>query len=107
MAVEMFLNNPQDVEQMCPPMAVIEEPEQKKVKQDASFDTWKPSKGTMVSCGHVECNMESSDLIAMMEFLTSIITGVLPHSKDDGEYLEFAGDKFTILVAKKQLKAFE
>jgi len=68
--------------------------------------TPKPSSQTTVSsgsdvvlsCGHVEANLESQHLQIVLDFIEFIVLGAVTPSHVDGAYGEYVNDNFTLMI---------
>jgi len=105
-AVNFYLSAPEDVKSLCPVQS--ESKSNLPISQlNVRESSYPEHNDIVISCGHVEANLNWKNIQQLIDILDVIVAGALPPVMLDGDYGEFSAENFTLLISMKQLKVFQ
>jgi len=94
-AINFYLTSGDQLEAICPP----QKQQQRTTKIESPFQKkYSESSEVMLSCGHVEANLQSSALQEMKNVMELIKSGTVLPSQVDGNYAEYSVQNYTIML---------
>jgi len=102
-AIDFYLGSSSEISSLCPPStsstASSSTPQQPaQIVQNQSQAT---ANKIVLSCGHVECNLDSNSVTEVVEFLELVKSGFVEPNSIDAEYGEYSNGNFALMLPLK------
>jgi glyoxylase-like metal-dependent hydrolase (beta-lactamase superfamily II) len=95
-AIDFYLGNASEIFAICPPT-----PSSQASSQQIQQNLYQGGNKVVLSCGHVECNLESSNVKDVVTFLEMVKQGFVEPSSIDSDYGDFNNGTFSIMLPLK------
>jgi len=99
-AIEFYLNNSGEIGSIFPPVRPTSAPTAPSPAQQNQFK----SNDIRISCGHVESDLPTENILQVKHLMTAVLEGHIPPSSMDGDYGEYSDGKFTIILPTKNIR---
>eukprot|EP00026_Physarum_polycephalum_P010577 Phypoly_transcript_10743.p1 GENE.Phypoly_transcript_10743~~Phypoly_transcript_10743.p1 ORF type:complete len:425 (-),score=70.88 Phypoly_transcript_10743:10-1224(-) len=100
-AIDFYLGNSTEIFAMCPPTSTTPSSSLPTASQPQQNIYQGNTNKVVLSCGHVECNLESSGVKDIVTFLEMVKQGFVEPTSIDADYGEFTNGTFSIMLPLK------